>query len=74
MEKQKGFTVIELIIAIAIITCLVLIFVTTTNNGFTIGINGINQQQCIAGYVHNSVQEGSTRQVLDEHGRGIPCK
>lgn len=37
------------------------------------GINGMTEMRCIKGYQFVIGQDGSTRQVLDEFGKGAKC-
>ena len=78
MIKQRGFTLVEVIIALAF----VMVFVQIIAVGFsgmsgksTIswGINGMTEMRCIDGYKFVVGEQGQARQVLDEFGKGAKC-
>ena len=64
MKKQKGFTLIELMIVIAIIGIFLAIIVGPKMAGADIST------RCIGGYTHNAV---TGAQIFDKSGVGIPC-
>ena len=77
--KQRGFTLIEMMITIVFIMCIGM-FVLNAVNGFnnagsiTFGINGMTESRCIEGYKFIVGQEGQARQILDEFGKGVRCE
>ncbi|UTS52068.1 hypothetical protein [Synechococcus phage BUCT-ZZ01] len=77
MRKEKGFTLIEAMIVfttVAIVFVSVIgIFAAWKNDGVTVGINGVTDSRCVHGYVVMQNQNGSTTQLLDEFGKGVPC-
>jgi prepilin-type N-terminal cleavage/methylation domain-containing protein len=70
--KQNGFTILELIIVVILITCVLVLVSKCTS--LQIGPNGINSEMCIAGYKHSASSNGSTRQIFDNQGKGIECQ
>lgn len=77
--KQQGFTLIELMIVLAIIGILGMVILGTvgslTGNGnISIGINGMMETRCVEGYKFVIDQDGRTRQILDEYGKGVRCQ
>lgn len=79
MQKQKGVTLIELIVGIAIFAIFVLTIVGSVsalngNSNVSIGINGVTEARCIEGYKFIINQDGHTRQILDELGKGVRCE
>ena len=77
--KHRGFTLIEMMVAIVFIMCIGM-FVLNAVNGFnnagsiTFGINGMTESRCIEGYKFIVGQEGQARQILDEFGKGVRCE
>lgn len=67
MNKLKGFTLIELMIVIAIIAIIVAIIFPAINGG-ELGVT------CKAGYKFSVDMNGYQQQIFDENGRAIPCK
>lgn len=77
MFKQKGFTLIELMIAIAFVLILASLFAGAVggvrDGNVTMGINGVTESRCIEGYKFIVDQQGNARQILDEFGKGAKC-
>lgn len=76
--KQRGFTIIELIIVVMIVGLVGLIVIGAANGGLsggdiTFGINGMSETRCVGGYKHTIGPDGSARQIMDEFGKGIRC-
>lgn len=79
MLEQKGFTLIELMIVIAIICIFGTIVLgavgaSNGNSNISIGINGMMESRCVEGYKFIIDQDGRTRQILDEFGKGVRCE
>ena len=72
---NKGFTLIELLVALVILGILGAIGASVLFSGSAVswGLNGAVETRCINGYLTN-VSRYDSDQVLDQHGRGIPCK
>lgn len=73
---MKGFTVIEIIIAIfgiAIISLIVFLSVSSGSNNVSFGINGITETRCIDGFKFVIGDRGRAEQILDSNGKGISC-
>lgn len=76
--KQRGFTLIEMLVAIVFLMCIVT-FVMSAVNGFTgngvisWGVNGMTEIRCIDGYKFVVGEHGQARQILDEFGKGARC-
>ena len=78
MFKQKGISLIELMIVIVFIATFGLIIAggfagMSGNSNISIGINGMSESRCIEGYKFIVDQNGNTRQILDEFGKGARC-
>lgn len=78
---RKGFTLIELLIVLAIIGILVAVAVpiitgkkSLSGSDTTVTINGVITEQCLGGYKFVIGSDGSPRQILNEFGKGVPCK
>jgi len=79
MFKQRGFTLIELMIAVIFILCIVMMVagVSSGLNGssnISWGVNGMTESRCIEGYKFIVSQDGNARQILDEFGKGARCE
>lgn len=77
--KQKGFTLIELMVTVVIVLIVVMMAAgaingTASNNTVSWGINGMTEMRCIDGYKFVISQQGQTRQVMDEFGKGVKCQ
>lgn len=76
--KQRGFTLIEMLVVIVFLMCIVT-FVMSAVNGFTgngvisWGVNGMTEIRCIDGYKFVVGEHGQARQILDEFGKGARC-
>ena len=80
MIKERGFTLIEMMVCIVIIATLGLIavpvlFGTVSPTGnVTWGVNGMTESRCIENYKFIVGQDGNARQILDEFGKGVRCE
>lgn len=77
--KQRGATLIELMVGITflIVICLIIAPVllgTTNNSNVSWGVNGMTESRCIENYKFIVSQDGNTRQILDEFGKGVRCE
>ena len=43
------------------------------NSNVSFGINGMTEARCIEGYKFIINQDGHTKQILDEFGKGVRC-
>jgi prepilin-type N-terminal cleavage/methylation domain-containing protein len=79
--KDQGFTLIEFMIVIAILCILAAVIypaVVGRPNGasppaYSMGINGVIEERCIAGFKFVVGGEGRPTQVLDQFGKGVAC-
>ncbi len=77
MFKQKGFTLIEMMVVLVIgLILLQLIFgvFASKDSNISIGLNGMMETRCIEGYRFVIDQDGRSRQILDEFGKGVRCQ
>ena len=79
MFKQKGFTLIEMMIVIVMVMIVGSIILgavgaSNGNSNISIGINGMMETRCVEGYKFIVDQNGNTRQILDEFGKGARCE
>ena len=78
MFKQKGFTLVELAVALIFLASLGLIIAgfagISGGSNISIGINGMMETRCVEGYKFIVDQNGNTRQILDEFGKGARCE
>ena len=44
------------------------------NSNVSIGINGMMESRCVEGYKFIVDQNGHSRQILDEFGKGVRCE
>jgi prepilin-type N-terminal cleavage/methylation domain-containing protein len=77
--KQKGFTLIEMMVVIVIIGIVILTVFGAVNgykegNSISWGINGMTEVRCIDGYKFVIGDMGQARQVMDEFGKGVKCQ
>lgn len=77
--KQRGFTLLELMIAIVFLLCFVMLIVgagvgANGSGNISWGINGMTESRCIEGYKFVVGEHGQARQILDEFGKGVRCQ
>lgn len=77
--KQRGFTLVEVMITVVFVITLGMIVAgavngANSNNTISWGVNGVTEMRCIDGYKFIIGQEGHTRQVMDEFGKGVKCQ
>jgi prepilin-type N-terminal cleavage/methylation domain-containing protein len=78
--KQRGFTLIEVMVAIVFVSILIMIAIPVmvgapvSNGSITYGVNGMTESRCIEGYKFIIDQKGNSRQILDEFGKGVKCE
>jgi type II secretory pathway pseudopilin PulG len=77
--KQRGFTLIETGVAIIFGLTIIMFVVGVVNsvNGnsnISYGVNGMTESRCIEGYKFILDTKGTTRQILDEFGKGVRCE
>jgi prepilin-type N-terminal cleavage/methylation domain-containing protein len=70
--KMKGFTLIEIVITIAII-CIIGGIIHTNSNNVSVGINGMVETRCINNLQFVIGEKGRVTQVLDTNGHGVSC-
>ena len=85
--KNKGFTLIELMIIIAIMGIIAAVVVSAYRSGkynetspkkdenqnISFGFNGTTEVRCISGYKFVIGSRGDTTQILDSQGHGVSC-
>jgi len=79
MFKQKGFTLIQFMIGLVFVGVLITVVLNAVGamsgqSTISYGINGMTEMRCIDGYKFIIGQEGHTRQVMDELGKGVKCQ
>jgi Tfp pilus assembly protein PilE len=79
MFKQKGITLIEIMVVMAIIMIFGTIVLgavgaSNGNSNISIGVNGMMESRCVEGYKFVVDQNGHSRQILDEFGKGVKCE
>lgn len=78
--KQRGFTLIEIMVAIVVVAIIIMIAIPTIvgtsqgNSNVSWGVNGMTESRCIEGYKFVMDQKGNARQILDEFGKGVKCE
>ncbi len=77
--KQRGFTLIEMMVAVVIGLTVLLMIVgavggVSSGNNISWGVNGMMETRCVEGYKFIVDQNGNTRQILDEFGKGARCE
>ncbi len=76
--KQRGFTLIEMMVVIVVgLIALTMIAnvvgFASGNSSVSFGVNGVMETRCVEGYKFVVDQNGNTRQILDEFGKGARC-
>jgi Tfp pilus assembly protein PilE len=77
--RQRGITLIEVMVVMAIIMIIGTIVLgavgaSNGNSNVSIGINGVMESRCVEGYKFIVDQNGHSRQILDEFGKGVKCE
>jgi len=77
--KQRGFTIIEMMIVVVIALIAIMMVVNVSNgaragNSISYGYNGLTESRCIGGYKFIVGQDGGARQIMDELGKGVKCQ
>lgn len=71
MSKSKGFTLIELMITMVMISIVAMIILNIKNHGLSLG--GLNGVVCKAGVQFNRDINGYEQQIIGVDGRPIGC-
>ncbi len=75
---MKRYTLIEILVGIIFVTVLIMIALPVLmgpgNSNLSIGINGLMESRCVEGYRFIVDQDGRSRQILDEFGKGVRCE
>ncbi len=75
---MKRYTLIEIMVGLVFAVTLVLIALPILmgpgNSNVSFGINGLMEARCIEGYRFIVDQDGRSRQILDEFGKGVRCE
>ncbi len=79
MIKQKGFTLIEVMLVITIVAIFGVMIANAivgvkSPSTVSFGVNGLTEMRCIDGYKFIISEQGQTRQVMDEFGKGVKCQ
>jgi prepilin-type N-terminal cleavage/methylation domain-containing protein len=78
--KQRGFTLIEILVSMVIVSVMIMIAIPvltgsiSNNSNVSWGVNGMTESRCIENYKFIVGQDGNTRQILDEFGKGVKCE
>lgn len=77
--QQRGFTLIEMMIVIVIIgivglTVMNIVMGVAVGSSVSWGVNGMMESRCVEGYKFVVDQNGHSRQILDEFGKGVRCE
>ena len=73
-NKSSAFSLIEIMIVLAIVTILGTVVVTGSSGNYTYGANGMTETRCINGLMFVVGQSGSVQQMIGESGGGVSCK
>lgn len=57
-----------------VLAVIYIVYLSASGNNVSCGVNGVTELRCINGYSFIISNNGSTRQVLDEFGKGARCK
>jgi competence protein ComGC len=75
---MKRHSLIEILVGIIFVTVLIMIALPVlmgpSNSNLSIGINGLMESRCVEGYRFIVDQDGRSRQILDEFGKGVRCE